>query len=278
MKKIGLIILAAFLGLIAYLLFWPVKIAPVAWEAPINRGYTGAFAPNTDLANLERLSIGDAHGPEDIAIRDNIAYVSSQEGAILRIDLASKDVGEFARTSGVPLGLEFDADGHLIVADAYRGLLSIAPNGEVTTLTNSVNNTPIKYADDVDIADDGVIYVSDASTKFGAEEVQSTMAASLLEIMEHGQTGRVLAYNPADQTTRIVADGYSFANGIAVHTDGDVLVVETGKYRVLKVDPVTGKQSVFIDNLPGFPDNINRGSRRRKRQRHLHSGPDQRSL
>ena len=44
--------------IIGYLSFWPVAIDPVAWNAPEDKGYVGAFAANTQLANLERLSIG----------------------------------------------------------------------------------------------------------------------------------------------------------------------------------------------------------------------------
>lgn len=35
-------------------------------------------------------------------------------------------------------------------------------------------------------------------------------------------------------------------------------MVETGRYRVLEISP-DGTERVVIDNLPGFPDNINRG-------------------
>lgn len=259
MKKIllsagGLIAMGA-----AYLAFWPVPIDPVAWDAPVNSGYTGDFAPNTDLANLERLDIGGAHGPEDVVALRGKLYVSSQSGAILEIDPATKAFRTFAQTGGSALGMEADAAGNLIIADAFRGLVSVSPSGEMTLLTDSVDGTPILYADDLDIAQDGVIYFSDASTKFGAESIGSTLAASLMEIMEARGTGRLLAYDPRDQSTRVVANGFVFSNGVAMHPDGDVLMLETGKYRLLKINPQTGVQSVVHDNLPGFPDNINRG-------------------
>ena len=38
--------------IIGYLSFWPVAIDPVAWNAPEDKGYVGAFAANTQLANL----------------------------------------------------------------------------------------------------------------------------------------------------------------------------------------------------------------------------------
>lgn len=261
MKKGILAVLAGIAALALYLLLWPVSVAPAAWDAPENPGYTGDFAPNTDLANLSTLDLSPHHGPEDIvALPDGRLLTATQEGYILTLDPVSGSVEVLAETGGVPLGLEMSpATGELIVADAYRGLLSVALDGTVTILTNSVNGTPILYADDLDIADDGVIYFSDASTKFGAEAVGETMAASLLEIMESTGTGRLLAYDPATQETRIVLDGLVFPNGVAIAPDGDVLLNITGRYQVLKVNPQTGDDTVLIDNLPGFPDNINRG-------------------
>lgn len=267
MKKVLVGLAGLFLLLALYLCFWPVPIAPVSWEAPANNGYTGDFVPNTQLANLDRLDIGDIHGPEDVAARmidgKLFLFVSSQDGLIRQIDPNEGTYETFADTGGVPLGVEFDKDGNLLVADAHKGLLSIAPSGAVSVLTDSVADTPILYADDVDIAPNGEIYFSDASTKFGAQSAGSTMAGSLLEIMEHGRTGRLLAYNPEDEKTRVIKTDMSFSNGVAISPDGQsVLVNETGEYRVLRVwidGERAGETDIVIDNLPGFPDNINPG-------------------
>ncbi|MEP5423413.1 MAG: SMP-30/gluconolactonase/LRE family protein, partial [Roseibium sp.] len=118
------------------------------------------------------------------------------------------------------------------------------------------------YADDLDIAPDGSVYFTDASTKFGAQQNGGTLPASLLDLMEHGPNGRVLRYDPATDETTSMLEGLSFANGLALTQSGEhYLVVETGTYSVLKValdgtsEPVT-----IVENLPGFPDNINRNS------------------
>lgn len=249
----------AIIGVIgAYLFFWPVAIDPASWDAPQDIGYVGDFAPNTELANLERLSIGDQHGPEDVVMYEGMIYVSSQSGKILEIDPAANTHREYADTQGSALGMEMDSAGNLIIADAFRGLLSVSPQGLVTTLTDEVEGTPIAYADDLDIAEDGVIYFSDASTKFGAEAIGTTLSASLLEIMEHQGTGRLLAYDPTSKRTWVVKDGYVFSNGVAMTSDGDILVNETGTYQLHRVSP-DGSSRVIMDNLPGFPDNINRG-------------------
>lgn len=265
MKKL-LLGTAAVLGLgAAYLALWPVPIAPVSWEAPLDAGYAGAFETNTRLANLERLSIGETYGPEDVAYRETQdglrIYVSGHKGEIIEVDPITKDHRTVANTGGIPLGIEFDDAGTLYIADAHKGLLSMTPDGTLSLLTDSVDGTPIAYADDLDIGPDGVVYFSDASTKFGAQEIGSTLGASLLEIMEHGKTGRVLSYDPRDGVTRVVADGFSFSNGVAMAADGmSILVNETGTYSVHRIfvdGPRKDEREVVLENLPGFPDNIN---------------------
>ena len=46
MKKLFTLLGIALLALLAYLAFWPVAVATVAWEAPPDQGYTGDFAAN----------------------------------------------------------------------------------------------------------------------------------------------------------------------------------------------------------------------------------------
>lgn len=263
-RALGLIFILGLLGF-AYLSLWPVPIEPVSWNAPKAAGYVGPYTPNTKLATLETISLGDYPGPEDVVIMDGAIYAASYKGAIVRVDFDRATVTKIASTGGKPLGMEAAPDGGLYVADAYKGLLHVDLDGNITTLTDKVDSTSIAYADDLDIGEDGQIYFSDASVKFGAEASGSTMAASLLEIMEQGRTGRLIAYNPDGQTTRVVANGFSFSNGVAIeppHADGSesVLMNETGRYRVLRVfvtGPREGEVEVVLDNLPGFPDNIN---------------------
>jgi sugar lactone lactonase YvrE len=259
MGKILKITGVCLLGLLTYLVFAPVPIAPKAWDAPMDQGYIGKYAPNTELAGLTEVPLPDGlHGPEDVVQWNEDIYVSTQNGFILKFDAANNSFSKFTQTGGKPLGLEVWQD-TLIVADAYKGLLQINADGTLTTLTNSVNGSPMVYIDDLDITDDGLVYASDASTKFGAEAAGSTLAASLLELMEHGRTGRLIAYDLNSGQTRQVAQDYAFSNGVAIAPDNQsVWMVETGRYRVLEIAP-DGTERVIIDNLPGFPDNINRG-------------------
>jgi len=257
MKKILLFILGFLILALAYLLLWPVPIAPQSWEPPANPGYVGVFATNTELASLEFLDMGE-EGPEDIAIKDGLIYAPSQTGKILTYDLATGDVRNFADTGGIPLGVEFDDRGRLLVADAAKGLLRISSGGDVETLLSEFDGAPIVYADDVDIASDGTICFSDASTKFGAVESGGTMEGSLLELMEHGRTGRILCTGPDGESPYVLLDDLSFSNGVAFTPENILLVNVTGTYETLRVT-MDGTATRFAGPYPGFPDNINPG-------------------
>lgn len=256
-------LLAAVLVCLAvYLIVWPVPVRPVAWEAPEDAGYTQEFIQNDRLAALELIDLGGRIGPEDADIGpDGLIYVPSHNGEILRIG-TDGSVELFAQTDGRPLGLEFAPDGTLYVADAYRGLLAIDQLGKVTFLTNQVEDgSPVLYADDVDIAADGSIYFSDASTRFGAEANGGTLAASVLDLVEHSASGRILKFDPVSGKTTVFAAGLNFANGVAINDESTaVFVVETGAYRVWRFPMDGGEGRVILDNLPGFPDNINPAS------------------
>ena len=261
MKTYSKILLLLVLAGMAYLAAWPVPIEPVSWQPPVSAGYTGKFAENSRMEAIRRISLGEHSGPEDIALgSDGLIYISTHDGAILTYDLEKEEIKTFANTQGRPLGIEFGPNGTLYVADAYRGLLTIDRNGDVSVLTNITSDgSPILYADDLDITRDGIVYFSDASTKFGAKDYGGTLPASLLDIFEHGPNGRILKYDPKSGETTTINEGMSFANGVALTADEKhLLVAETGSYAIHKINLEEPRQSqVIMSNLPGFPDNIN---------------------
>ena len=255
----------------AYLLFWPLPAKPVSWQAPVPPGYTGAYAPNARLSGLRKIDIGSEHGPEHIAIGpDGKLYAAMTSGNLLRMDPDGGKQEVFANTGGRVLGFAFDAQGRMIAADAMKGLLAITLDARVSVLTDHVSpEDPIRFADAVVVATDGMIYFTDASARFSPAEWGGTLEASVLDIMEQAATGRVLVYDPTTGTTRVVAHGLSFANGIALASDGHTLFVnETGRYCVWKIDghardldvrSDSPQAKVLLDNLPGYPDNLMRG-------------------
>ena len=270
MRKLAWTLAVLVLLLVAYLGLWPVPIAPVAWQAPAAPGYTGAHLRNDRLAGLRQIALGAEEGPEHVVLGpDGKLYAAVASGSILRMNPDGSAVEVFAGTGGRVLGFAFDAGGRLIAADAVRGLLSIGPDRVVTLLADRVGDSRIGYADAVVVARDGTVYFSDASTRFAPAAWGGTFEASVLDILEQSRSGRVLAYDPTDKRVRIVAQGLSFANGVALSADErSLFVAETGRYRVWKIavaaqgldltQPST-QAGVLLDNLPGYPDNLMRG-------------------
>lgn len=262
-KKLRVVLATGIVLALGHLLAAPVPIAPVAWEAPHNPGYAGVFAANEKLSAMELLPIGEEIGPEAIA-RDSEGrlYLSTNSGWILRLDSTGQNPERWANTAGRPLGMAFDTDGTLWVADAHRGLLTVSPSGAVLVMATEAAGHPVRYADDVDVAPDGRVYFTDASTKFYWPKYDA-LAASILEVVEHRGNGRVIEYDPSTGRTSEIAGGLVFPNGIAVTHDGTALLVnEMGSYRVLRIERTgvaRGAMQAVVTDLPGFPDNIRRG-------------------
>lgn len=252
MKKI---LAAVVVILLAWFVFSPAPIDPVAWQPPEDEGFVGPFAENTILTKAEIFPLVDGTGPEDVAIdRYGRIFGGLHDGEIVRYSYDGVVQEVFTTIEGGrPLGLHFDAAGNLIVADAWKGLLSIDEEGNITTLTTEHGGRPFKFADDLDIASDGKIYFSDASDTYYQPDY-------MLDLVEGRPHGRLLVYDPATGETDMLLDDLYFANGIALSQNEEfVLVNETGRYRITRYwlkGEKAGTSDTFIDNLPGFPDGV----------------------
>ena len=252
------VVIVIIVGLVGYLCVWPVPINPVAWTPPAAPELAGVYAQNSELAKIERLHV-DGFAPEDVAIdsQDRI-YCGTEDGRIFRFQADGARPEVFARTKGRPLGLKFDHDENLIVADAVRGLLSISPDGTSTILSTEAEGVPFRCTNDLDVAADGTIFFTDASYKF-------PLTALKADLLEHQPNGRFMAYDPRTKQTRVLLRDLYFANGVAISPDQSfVLIDDTGAYRVRRVwltGPKQGQSDIFIDNLPGFPDGISSNGR-----------------
>lgn len=256
MRRATIIVLLAVGMLAAYLLFWPIPIDPVRWEPSPHPGMTGVFAPNERLSRVRHVARNIGQGPEDVAKGpDGLFYTGLQDGRIVRFRL--EEDGErsetFVTTGGRPLGMQFDARGNLVVADAFKGLLSIAPDGRISVLVNAIDGKRIRFADDLDIAGDGTIWFSDASQRFDQHHW-------ILDFWECRPTGRLLSYSPATGRATVHLDGLMFANGVALGPNEEyVLVNETISSRITRLwlrGPNAGRHDVFMNGLPAYPDNL----------------------
>jgi sugar lactone lactonase YvrE len=252
MKTLGVGLLCVGVLLGAYLVLVPGPVDAVAYRPPPAPPLSGVLAPNDKLKGAELIGVGQIIGPEDVAVDEQgRIYGGTLDGRILRVD--GDRVAPFADTGGRPLGLHFDAVGNLIVCDAIKGLLSVNTRGEVRVLVTEADGRPFGFTDDLDIASDGRIYFSDASSRYHLHDY-------LLDCIEARPYGRLIRFDPRTGQTEVLLNDLYFANGVALSQNEDfVLVNETYRYRIARYwlkGPRQGQHDLFIDNLPGFPDGI----------------------
>ena len=204
---------------------------------------------------LEQIAVGNVNKPEAIAFDGNgLMYTANEDGRIIVLNRDGSNPQDYAQTGGRPLGLKFDLNGNLIVADAFQGLLSIDTTGQITVLTTSFGGVPFMLTDDLDIASDGTIYFSDATYLNNINNISN----------DWGQpNGRLLSYNINTGVTSLLLDNLYFANGVALSNDESFLLVnETAASRVRRywlTGPNAGQSGVFANinqNSSWYPDNI----------------------
>lgn len=231
----------------------------VAWMPPPTPAYEGPLAINDALSGAARFGQDVLSRAEDIVFdASGRLYTGAGDGRIWRASVTPDgtlvDLAPFATTGGRPLGMAFDPCGNLIVAVPDRGVVAVSPDGRALTLTDRVNDTRIEFADEVTVARDGTVYVTDASTKYATAWPD--------DFLEGRPYGRVIAYEPSDGSVRVVASGLYFANGIVVSEDeSHLLFAETWRGRVQRhwlTGEKAGQTETFAENLPVVPDNITR--------------------
>ncbi len=236
---------------IAYLSLWAVDITPGGWTPPAlaQQGPT-----NQALKSIKRIGLNVGVGPEGISLDDaGRIYAGYVDGRVVRFSADGQTHEEIAKTGGRPWGTFASADGSaVLVADAVKGLLRIT-QGQVEVLSTQSDGTPFKLIDDVVQAKSGIIYFSDASSRYGLDKMMA-------DVFEHGGHGRLLSYDPQTRKTTTLASGLHVANGVTLGPDEAYLLVsETLEYRVMRYwlkGPKMGRFEPFVENLPGFPDNI----------------------
>ncbi|MEX0304605.1 MAG: SMP-30/gluconolactonase/LRE family protein [Leisingera sp.] len=251
--------LALLFAALAYLLFWPVPVEPVAYEPPSPPGFTGEYAENSALDAAELITLPDGDiGPEDLAeLPDGRIYTTSLSGNLYRIDGPEPVLED--RLGGRPLGLKAGPDGALYIADSFRGLLRWNGPGTLEVLAEEINGSPVIYANQLDVARNGAVYFSNSSDRFDPETMGGTKPTSILAIWEQSDSGYVARRTPDGKVEKI-AEGFVYTNGIALSPQEDFLLInETGRARVHRLwlkGERAAEREVFLDNLPGYPDNL----------------------
>ncbi|CAH9098451.1 unnamed protein product [Cuscuta epithymum] len=172
----------------------------------------------------EKIGVGRVWGPEDILYdpETGVIYTGCMDGWVKRVTVnessaADSVVEDWVNTGGRPLGLALGHHGEVIVADAEIGLLNVTGEGKVEVLTDEADGVKFKLTDDVAVAEDGIIYFTDASWKYSLKD-------SALDILDGRAYGRFLSYDPNTKHTRVLAKDLFFANGVAVSPDQSFVI------------------------------------------------------
>lgn len=196
-------------------------------------------------------------GAEDVVVsRDGVVYTGTEDGAIWALDSVTGSTRRVADTGGRPLGIELLGD-DLLVCDARRGLLEVSPSsGEVEVLLGRLGGKEMKFCNNAAVAADGTIWFSDSSLHYGVDQWKD-------DFVQHTRTGR-LVRRDADGTVSVALTGLAFANGVALAADDSfVCVAECRGRTVVRLwldGPRAGERDHLVTDLPGYPDNISRGS------------------
>ena len=246
-----------------------VYVSPTYAELPPAPATEGdsPYALNDRLRPVEAIGLDRIDGPEDVILdEDDNIYVGNRTGDIVRFlapDYTRQEV--FAHVGGRPLGMAFARDGSLLCCIGGMGLYRVTRNRSIEKLTDEtsrswlsvIDDSRLRLADDLDIAQDGRVFFSEATIRYEMHEWP-------VDCLESRGNGRIICFDPNTGSTRTVLKNLVFPNGICMMHDGQsFLFAETWACRVSRYwfdGPKKGTVEPIISDLPGYPDNINRAS------------------
>ncbi|XP_013855884.1 adipocyte plasma membrane-associated protein, partial [Austrofundulus limnaeus] len=264
--SLGLFLL---LPLLVIILILESPIQPEVFRLKEPPSMKGCWEPNLKLREAERLFEDHLIGPESITNIGDVLFTGTADGKILK--LIGRRVVTVTRlgrppcgstddepSCGRPLGIRVGPNGTLFVADAYLGLFEVNPTtGAAAQLVSGgqvVAGRKLSFINDLTVTQDGKkVYFTDSSSRWQRRNY-------LYLIMEATADGRVLEYDTETREVTVIMDNLRFPNGIQLLPDEEsVLVAETTMARIRRVHVAglnKGGMDTFIDNMPGFPDNI----------------------
>ncbi|XP_069394214.1 adipocyte plasma membrane-associated protein isoform X4 [Paralichthys olivaceus] len=270
--QVTLLALGGFLllPLLVFILILESPIQPDVFTLKEPPQMKGCWEPNLKLREAQRIFEDQIIGPESIANIGDVLFSGTADGKIVKLigrrihtvtRLGKLPCGSTDEESscGRPLGIRVGPNGTLFIADAYLGLFEVNPTtaGETTRLVTGgqvVAGRKLSFINDVAVTQDGKkVYFTDSSSRWQRRDY-------LHLIMEATADGRVLELDTETREVTVLMENLRFPNGIQLLPDEEsVLVAETTMARIRRVHVAglnKGGMDTFMDNLPGFPDNI----------------------
>ena len=141
-------------------------------------------------------------------------------------------------------GLSISKEGNIIACDYGLGaILSISPNGEVSTLIDGYKGAKLNRPNDIVIDKNGNLYFSDPKS-YGKDKLD----------------GRLFHYNFKTSKLTLLVDSLAFPNGINISPNGKLYLSESAKNQILTFDILddgtVANMSVLVSLPNGDPDGI----------------------
>ena len=211
----------------------------------------GAFSPND---RLDRATpIGEPlMGADAVAEAPDGAICVSAGNKIWRLSgRGYRDRAVLAEFDSRVGALMFDREGHFFACTA-RGLAVLDDAGKTIKLVTQAEGEPLHCLTAIAAGPDGTIFISDGSTRHGAEDWR-------VDLMEGNRLGRVVACGAELNDTRVLLRGLNYPAGLAV-ADGHLWFTESFVHQLSRAS-ITGQATIaapqaVIHNMPGYPSRL----------------------
>ncbi|CAF1418212.1 unnamed protein product [Rotaria magnacalcarata] len=228
--------------------------------------YTGL--KNGSIVELDPIS-KKTHKSKRLHYLLGLLYTGLKNGSIVELDPISKKTriiysslsvddhllncgqDNLEHVCGRPLGIRRFSDTELIIVQAYHEKLTQLISAD----DKRFGPRPLRFVNDVDVLDGRYLFFTDSDWLYPRKEFMTVL-------LRANPRGRLIRFDLVTGKVRILDDQLSFPNGVQLSVDKlSVLVCETTLARVVRhwiggENKTIGRTEVFIDNLPGLPDNI----------------------
>lgn len=176
----------------------------------------------------------------------------NETGVLFRVSPDKKIPEEWLKLKGHVAGMHFDSQNNLWACDPINGLLKISLEDKIEEIiVDRAEGNKFGLLNDLDIASDGTIYMTDSSLR-SPFQIRA-------ELIEAKPTGRLIKRQPNGEI-KVLMNNLFWANGVLLSPQEDyLLVAEMGFYRIwkhwLKGDEA-GKSEIWLDKMLGFPNGL----------------------
>ena len=194
------------------------------------------FCPNNILeeaALLAKLSRADNLAVLDnrvIASSGEILYAFDKGGKATKLQRYPAEITAIAVSSKNELAIGLE-NGDLLIAGQQ---VALPPSAKCITALS--------------FAPDGSLWMASGSTHHPPSEW-------VVDLMEKNVTGSVWKCDSGAQSCHLIADKLAFPYGLLAKNNG-VVVSESWRYRLLRIDSETGVSEILVDHIPGYPSRL----------------------